>query len=79
MKMASSSTLRNVFLGKPLHVCYLGYLLSENGVSPLPDKIKAVEDFPLSATFRKLSSYLGLINYCRTHVLKLDEAATPMT
>ena len=35
-------------------VCYLGHLLSENGISPQPDKIKAVRGFFVTHHFSKI-------------------------
>ena len=36
-------------------VCYLGHLLSENGISPQPDKIKAVRGFFVTHHFSKIT------------------------
>jgi len=46
-------------------VNYLGFVLSENGVSASPDKIKAVRNYPTPKNVRKFRSYLGLTSFYR--------------
>lgn len=41
---------------------FLGYLVSSNGVLPLPERVKAVADFPLPVTVKDLRRFLALIN-----------------
>jgi hypothetical protein len=42
------------------HVNYLGYVLSEKGVSASPDKVKAVRDYPTSKNVKDVCAFLGL-------------------
>ena len=42
---------------------FLGFKVSEQGFSPLPAKVSAINDFPLPRTKRQLKSYLGMYQY----------------
>ena len=52
-------------------VRYLGHIISSEGASPDPDKIKAVRDYPTPTTLKELRQFLGLVNYYRRFVKKL--------
>lgn len=43
-------------------VNFLGYVVSENGVRPLPERVKAVQEFPVPSTVRELRRFLALVN-----------------
>ena len=49
-------------------VRFLGFLLSSSGVSPDPDKLSAVQSFPVPTNVREVRSFLGLCNYYRRFV-----------
>ena len=36
-----------------LHIEYLGHLISENGIEPMPDKLSAIKDMPVPEAQRK--------------------------
>lgn len=42
---------------------FLGHRVSAQGIHPLPERVKAVKDFPTPTSLRKLREFLGLINY----------------
>ena len=44
---------------------YLGFRLSQHGVSPLPDKIRAVQRLRPPTTKRDLRRFIGMVNYYR--------------
>ena len=44
-------------------VKYLGHLVSEDGVRPDPDKIAAVNEFPVPKHVKGVRSFIGLANY----------------
>ena len=47
-------------------VTFLGYHISAEGISSSADKIKSIQDFPVSNTMRQLQAFLGLVHfYCR--------------
>ena len=47
---------------------FLGYTVSENGISPLPDKVKAVTHYKRPETIEQLRRFLGMINFYRSHL-----------
>ena len=42
---------------------FLGHYLNTQGVRPLHDKVKVIQDFPQPTTQRKLREFLGLVNF----------------
>lgn len=49
-------------------VKYLGHIISENGVSPDPAKIEAVQNFPIPKTPKNIREFLGLVGYYRRFI-----------
>jgi hypothetical protein len=59
-------------------VKYLGYTLSEHGVSASPDKIEAVKNYPVPRNAKDVRAFLALASfYCRL-MLKFAETAKPL-
>jgi len=46
-----------------LSVEYLGHIVSEKGLQPTPDKVKAIMGAPKPKNLTELRAYLGLLNY----------------
>jgi len=46
-------------------VQYLGYVLSEDGVSASADKVKAIENYPTPNNARDVRAFLGLTSFYR--------------
>ena len=44
---------------------FLGYILSETGITPSPEKVEAIQNFPKPRNVRQLQSFLGICNYYR--------------
>ena len=42
---------------------FLGHLVTPEGILPLRDKVKAVEDYPRPYNHKQLRAFLGFINY----------------
>ena len=47
---------------------FLGYLVDANGISPLPERVAAIRDFPRPTTVQELQRFLGMLNYYRRFV-----------
>ena len=56
----------------------MGHIISSEGASPDPDKIKAVRDYPTPTTLKELRQFLGLVNYYRRFVKKFASIAEPL-
>ena len=54
---------KSVFGAASVH--YLGYNISGEGIRPGEEKMKAIEDFPVPDTPKKIREFVGLANYFR--------------
>ena len=60
-------------------VKYLGHIVSQDGISPDPDKVKAIEAIPNKPpTAEKLNSAMGLIAYYRKFIKNFATFAKPL-
>ena len=59
-------------------VCYLGHILSENGIKPDPEKTKAILNMPKPENIKQLQSYLGMVNYLTKFFPKLTSMTKPL-
>ena len=46
-------------------VKYLGHIVTEKGIKPNPDKIKAIKNFPKPKTVKEIRGFIGLVGYYR--------------
>jgi hypothetical protein len=60
-------------------VQYLGFVLSENGVSASPEKVKAVRDYLTPKNVRDVRAFLGLASFYRRLVPNFSAIAKPLT
>ncbi|XP_047999675.1 uncharacterized protein LOC125236791 [Leguminivora glycinivorella] len=54
-------------------VDFLGYTVSENGLRPRDDKVKAIINYPRPETVEQLRRFLGMVNFYRAHLGKAAE------
>lgn len=59
-------------------VCYLGYVVSSEGVSADPTKVEAVKNFATPTDLRQLRSFLGLASYYRRFIPAFSKVAAPL-
>ena len=57
---------------------YLGYIISKDGLSTDPEKIRTVSDFPTPRDVKTLRSFLGLASYYRQFVPNFSVVARPL-
>ena len=60
-------------------ICYLGHILSKQGVSPDPRKLKAVKHFPQPQTIKNVRQFLGLAGYYRRFIKNFATMSRPLT
>ena len=59
-------------------VDFLGHILSKNGVSPNPEKIEKVHDWPTATNSREVHSFIGLASYYRRFIPNFVKWAGPL-
>ncbi len=59
-------------------VAYLGHVVSENGIATDPEKISAVESWPIPRCVTELRSFLGTCSYYRKFILGYANIARPL-
>lgn len=60
-------------------VMYLGHLITENGVKPDPNKISAIENFPIPKNCKDIKGFLGLAGYYRRFIPNFSSLSQPLT
>lgn len=59
-------------------VAYLGHVVTEDGISPDPEKMEAVARFPAPRNLPELQSFLGLTSYFRKFIPNYSITAAPL-
>lgn len=62
-----------------LETAYLGHIISNEGIKPNPDKIKAIQSYPIPKTPKEIKQFLGLIGYYRKFIPDFARVTKPMT
>ena len=60
-------------------VSYLGFRLTEEGIKPGIDKLKAVKNAPPPSSVHEVRQFLGLCNFFRGHVRNFAQITSPLT
>ena len=56
-----------------------GFLVDNGKITPDAEKTKAVVDWPIPKTKKQLKSFVGLVNYFRSHIANYAEIAFPLS
>lgn len=62
-----------------LETAYLGHIISREGIKPNPDKIAAIQKYPLPKTNKEIKQFLGLLGYYRKFIPDFARITKPMT
>lgn len=58
---------------------FLGFKINHDNVSPNPDKVRALQEYPAPRTRKQVYRFLGLCSYFRAHIPRYTETAYPLT
>ena len=61
------------------HIHYLGHLISDEGIQPLPEKLEAVRQMPPPVSAKEVKQFLGLVGYYRKFVPRFADISRPLT
>lgn len=59
-------------------VAYLGHIISSEGIGPNPEKVEAVQRFPVPATVKTVRQFLGLASYYCRFIPSFAKVASPL-
>ena len=57
---------------------FLGHHISADGISPAPDNVKAIRDFPLPETIQKLMEFNGMVNFYHRFLPQAAHLMSPL-
>ena len=57
---------------------YLGHIISNEGIRPIPDYVKVVAEWPEPTTFKALRGFLGKVAYYRKFIPQFGIIAAPL-
>lgn len=58
---------------------FLGHCVSSSGITPLPDKVQAVTDFPQPEDKNALQRFLGMLNFYHRFLPNIAQTLQPLT
>ena len=61
------------------HIQYLGHLISDEGIQPLPEKLESIRNMPTPTSAKQVKQFLGLVGYYRKFVPCFADIARPLT
>lgn len=62
-----------------LETAYLGHVISREGIKPNPDKISAIQNYPIPKTPKEIKQFLGLVGYYRKFIPDFARLTKPLT
>ena len=58
---------------------FFGHMIDEQGITPVPEKVTAIQNFPQPTSLRQLRRFLSLVNYYRRFIPGCSRILTPLT
>ena len=58
---------------------YLGHLVSEEGVQPLPEKLERIQNMPAPRNTKEVKQFLGLVGYYRKFIPCFPDITHPLS
>ncbi|GFR90992.1 Pol polyprotein [Elysia marginata] len=63
----------------PATMTFLGYKVTPNGITPVPEKVKAITEFPKPSDKKALQRFLGMLNYYHRFLPGIAKCLAPLT
>lgn len=60
-------------------VNFLGHHIDANGITPLPEKIDAIRNFPTPTSIKQIRRFIGMINFYRRFIPNCSTILSPLT
>ena len=57
---------------------FLGHLISQDGIKPLPVKVEAIQKYPLPSNVKQLRRFLGMIQFYNCFIPKAAHYLAPL-
>ncbi|CAF4229544.1 unnamed protein product, partial [Rotaria magnacalcarata] len=57
---------------------YIGHVVSQSGIEPDPDRVRAVRDYPVPTRIKDVRAFLGLTSYYRRFIRNYATIAEPL-
>ena len=61
------------------HIQYLGHLISDEGIQPLPEKLESIAKMPTPKNAKQVKQFLGLVDYYRKFVPRFTDISRILT
>ena len=61
------------------HIQYLGHLISDEGIQPLPEKMESIAKMPTPKNAKQVKQFLGLVGYYRKFVPRFADISRILT
>ena len=59
-------------------ITFLGHLVTQEGIKPLPQKVEAIENFLPPTNLKQLRRFLGMVNYYRRFIPNCADTLRPL-
>ncbi|XP_048590142.1 uncharacterized protein K02A2.6-like [Nematostella vectensis] len=59
-------------------VTYLGHRIDKDGIHPLDEKIKAIQESPRPSNLKELQAFLGMLNYYACYIPNITTILSPL-
>ena len=78
LKMAGLTLKKSKCRFMSKEVTYCGYVISREGVRPMPENVEAVKKAPASTNVSELSAFLGMLQYYHSYIPQLATVTEPL-
>ncbi|KAK2710346.1 hypothetical protein QYM36_013861 [Artemia franciscana] len=59
-------------------VCYFGHIISNAGIKPDPEKLRAINEMPTPKSKKELQTFLGMLNFLSRYIPNLETQNQPL-